>query len=398
VFGPRGYNPFVPNRIIFAAALVAAGVVGGAAALAFGSVLGDGGTTTIVEAAAARDAAPVADFEEQADPGTVGEIYREAAPGVIQITSELVTQDPFLGEQRGESLGSGFVIDKDGHIVTNFHVIEGADEVYVNFTSDDRLRARVVGADASTDLALLKIDQQKRALSPLRLGDSDAVRVGDEVVAIGNPFGLDRTVTRGIVSALQREIRSPAGFTIDKVIQTDASINRGNSGGPLLNAEGDVIGVNTQILTGSEAEQGNVGIGFAVPSNTVEEVVAELMEKGRVEHPYLGVSMRDYDDRVAELFNLPDEGALIEEVLPGGPADRAGLRGGDTQVVVDGKSYLVGGDVVVEADGRPIRSADELSSAIAAKEPGQKLELEVRRGEGTETMVATLGRRPTASG
>jgi S1-C subfamily serine protease len=382
----------VLSKLSFVAALVASGLIGGAATLAVGSAIWDGATTTVVEEADPSSAA-VANLAEEAEPGSVGEIYRAAGPGVVQISSEVVSTDPFFGERRGRSLGSGFVWDTEGHIVTNFHVVDGAEQVYVNFTQDDRLGAEVVGTDPSTDLALLKIDvENKRALSPIPLGDSDAVRVGDEVVAIGNPFGLDRTVTRGIVSALQREIRAPNNFTIDKVIQTDAAINRGNSGGPLLNAEGEVIGVNTQIATaGSE---GNVGIGFAVPVNTVKKVVGELIASGRVDHAYLGITMADLNEEIARLFDLPERGVLIATVQPGSPADRAGLRGGDTNVVVEGTSYVLGGDVVLQVDGRDVDTADDLRSAVAEREPGDELKLRILRDRAEEDITVELGRQP----
>jgi S1-C subfamily serine protease len=376
---------------------LAAGLVGGGAAFAIGAaVWDDSGTTTVVERSNGDgDVSVSALAEDETQPRTIGEIYREMGPGVVQITSEVVS-DSFFGEQRGEALGSGFVIDKQGHVVTNYHVVQNASEVYVNFSQDDQLEAEVVGVDPSTDLALLKVDAHQRALTPLTLGDSDGVRVGDEVVAIGNPFGLDRTVTSGIVSALQRQIRAPNNFTIDKVIQTDAPINRGNSGGPLLNAQGDVIGVNTQIATGGTSE-GNVGIGFAVPSNTVKKVVSELRAHGRVDHAYLGISMQDVSERVAELFNLSAEGVLITEVAPGSPAERAGLRGGDTSVVVDGQSYMLGGDVITKADGRDVESGDALRSLVASKEPGDEIELEIQRGDETETITVELGRQPTTA-
>jgi len=379
------------SKVVIAAAAAIAGLLGGGLAFAIGTAVWDGETTTVVERVAAGPSQQPAVFDASGDAETVGEIYRDAAPGVVQITSQIVVESLF-GEQRGESLGSGFVIDKDGHIVTNYHVIEGADKVYVNFTRDDQIRARVVGVDPSTDLALLKLDEQRRALSPIPLGDSDAVRVGDEVVAIGNPFGLERTVTRGIVSALQRQIQAPNGFTIDKVIQTDAAINKGNSGGPLLDARGRVIGVNAQI---ESQTGGNIGIGFAIPVNTVKKVVKELRESGRVEHAYLGVNMQPIEDRVAELFKLPKEGVLVASVVPGSPADKAGLEGGNTQVVVEGESYVIGGDVVTKADGRPLTSPDKLSSVISDKEPGDRLELEVVRGNETMTISVTLGRQPT---
>ena len=374
-----------------------AGLVGGGAAFAIGSAVWDDGTTTVVQQADAAGDVPVSALAEgdETQPRTIGEIYREMGPGVVQITSEVVSEG-FFGEQRDEALGSGFVVDKQGHVVTNYHVVQNAAEVYVNFSQDDQLKAEVVGVDPSTDLALLKVDAHQRALTPLTLGNSDDLQVGDEVVAIGNPFGLDRTVTSGIVSALQRQIQAPNDFTIDKVIQTDAPINRGNSGGPLLNARGDVIGVNTQIATGGTS-QGNVGIGFAVPSNTVKKVVAEIREHGRVDHAYLGISMQDVDERVAELFDLSADGVLITEVVPGSPADEAGIRGGDTPVVVHGQSYMLGGDVVTRADGRDVESADALRSLVASKEPGDELKLEIERGDESETITVELGRQPTSA-
>ncbi len=377
-------------------AALAAGLLGGGAAFAIGTaVWGGGTTTTVVQEADGEGNTSVAAFASETDPGTIGDVYREASPGVVQITSEVMSES-FFGEQRGEALGSGFVIDKQGHVVTNYHVVQGADQVYVNFSRDDRLEAEVVGADPSTDLALLKVDAHQRALTPLTLGDSDRVDVGDAVVAIGNPFGLDRTVTSGIVSAVQRQIQAPNSFTIDKVIQTDAPINRGNSGGPLLNARSEVIGVNTQIATGGTTD-GNVGIGFAVPANTVKEVVGELRTNGRVDHPYLGIRMQDVDERVARLFNIPDRGVLVTEVSPGSPADEAGLEGGDTSAVVEGESYVLGGDVVTKVDGQDVDSTDELRSLIAAKEPGDEIELEIRRGDETETITVELGRQPTTA-
>ena len=256
----------------YVASVAAAGLLGGGVAFAVGSAMWDeGGTTTVVEAAdAATEPPSFGSVTGEEEGGSIADVYRRVSPGVVQVTSSVLT-DSVFGPQRREGLGSGFVVDKDGHIVTNYHVVQGATEVFVNFSQDDQLKARIVGTDPTTDIALLKIDGHRRGLAPILLGNSDEIKVGDEVVAIGNPFGFERSITAGIVSALQREIVSPNNFPIDQVIQTDAAINRGNSGGPLLNAEGEVIGVNTQIATaGSE---GNVGIGFAVPVNTVKDVV-----------------------------------------------------------------------------------------------------------------------------
>jgi S1-C subfamily serine protease len=377
------------------AGLLAAAVLGGGLAFGVGTAVWDGGTTTTV----VRDslATNVSQPEGDADGGSAlaGRIYRNAAPGVVQVTSSIQQQDPLLGPQPGQALGSGFVIDKLGHVVTNFHVVDGANEIFVNFSGDDRMKAELVGTDPSTDIAVLKIDANQRALTPLPLGDSDAVRVGDPVVAIGNPFGLDRTVTAGIVSAVQRQIIAPNGYPIDKVIQTDAAINKGNSGGPLLNAAGQVIGVNSQI----ESETGgNVGIGFAVPINTVREVASALIKDGTVEHAYLGIRMQDIDESLAAFARVPDSGVLITEVAPGSPADEAGLQGGDTSVVVDGQTYTLGGDVIARVGDETVESADEVQRIVAESDPGDELELGIVRDGSEETVNVKLGLRPADSG
>ena len=379
--------------------LFVAALVGGGAAVAIGAAIdsGEGGTTTVFNpvASAADSSGPIqADSDDSL---TVQEIYQHAGPGVLQVTSTSVdSSDPFFGPQARVSLGSGFVIDKDGYIVTNYHVIESARQIEVNFSGDDRVQATIVGVDPSTDLALLKISAQARALTPLPLGDSDAVRVGDAVVAIGNPFGLERTVTAGIVSALQREITAPNGYTIDKVIQTDAGINQGNSGGPLLNARGEVIGVNSQIEPGNTGT-GNPGIGFAVPSATLREVVSQIREGGKVEHAYLGVFTQPIDEVLARTYRLPvEKGVIVAEVIPGSPADEAGIRDGDRSVIFGGQSYVLGGDIVTAADGEQVASADDLRRLIAEKDPGDAMTLDIRRGESKRTVSVTLGRRPIA--
>ena len=286
-------------------------------------------------------------------------------------------------------------MDKSGHIVTNYHVVEGADTIRVSFSNQDTLDATVVGVDPSTDLAVLKVDASARALTPLPIGDSEHVAVGDPVVAIGNPFGLERTVTSGIVSALQRRVTAPNGFAIDHVIQTDAAINHGNSGGPLFNARGEVIGVNSQIETGGQ-NGGNVGIGFAVPSNTVKSVIAQILATGRVEHAYLGVSVREITPELAQQFGLPvDTGVLVDEVKPGTGAAVAGLRGGTRNVVVAGESYRLGGDLIVAVDGKRIVTGDQLREVIAAHQPGDQLTLKVYRGQAERTVTVKLGRQPT---
>jgi S1-C subfamily serine protease len=372
-----------------------AAVLGAGVALAVDEAVGGEGGTTVVREVASASEAP-ASFES-AEGRSIGDIYARSARGVVQVIATQVSSDsPFFGPQETRASGSGFVIDKAGHIVTNYHVIEGAREVQVNFSGDDRMDAKVVGSDPSSDIAVLQIDAQARALTPLPLGDSDTVRVGDAVIAIGNPFSLERTVTAGIVSALQRRITAPDGFAIDEVIQTDAAINRGNSGGPLLNADGRVIGVNAQIETETG---GNVGIGFAIPINTVKEVVSQLIERGKVEHAYLGVEMATIDETLAETFNLPvEQGVLVMRVHDDSPAERAGLKGGTTNVVVDGESYLLGGDIITKAEDEEIESADELGNVVASNDPGDEVEFEIRREGETQTITVTLGRRPSTVG
>jgi S1-C subfamily serine protease len=371
------------------AALAAAALLGGGAALGGAVATGvlEGETTIVTRTVAAQvpaSAVPGRDLSIQ-------QIYERSAPAVVQITSSIGGGSGFGGG--GQALGSGFVIDKDGHIVTNFHVVDGATSIEVSFSNQDTLDAVLVGVDPSTDLAVLKVDAGARALTVLPLADSDEVTVGDAVVAIGNPFGLERTVTAGIVSALQRNVTAPNGATIDHVIQTDAPINSGNSGGPLFDAVGEVIGVNSQIQTAGGS--GNVGIGFAVPSNTVEYVVSQIIASGQVDRAFLGVGAREIDSELARTFELPvDSGLLVETVAPDSGAARAGLEGGDTPVVVAGVSYTTGGDVIVAAGGKRVTTVAELRDVLADHAPGATIELQIYRGDDEKTVTVTLGRQP----
>ncbi len=380
--------------LIRVGALLAAGILGGGIAVGVDRAVGDEGGTTVVREVAAGT--PESTSFRNTTGRTISDIYATARRGVVQVlATSVVSNNPVFGAQEERALGSGFVIDKAGHVVTNYHVVEGASRVEVSFSGNDEMPATVVGSDPSTDIAVLRIKSaQNRSLTPLELGSSAGVQVGDAVVAIGNPFGLERTVTAGIVSALQRQITAPNGFAIDQVIQTDASINHGNSGGPLLNADGRVIGVNSQIETESG---GNVGIGFAVPIDTVKEVVSQLLEEGHVEHAYIGIEMATVTDELATNVRLPVEsGVLIQVVRPDSPADAAGLRGGTTRVVVDGESFLVGGDVITKADGQTIESAEQLRSVVTAKQPGDELTLEIHRADETEEVTVELGRQPSS--
>jgi S1-C subfamily serine protease len=306
--------------------------------------------------------------------------------------------DPFgFGTPQTETykaLGSGFVVDKAGHIVTNYHVIAGAKSVEVSFSNSDNMKAKIVGSDPSTDIAVLQIDARSRALTPLLLGNSDRVRVGDAVVAIGNPLGFDRSVTAGIVSAVQRAISAPNEYPIDHVIQTDAPINHGNSGGPLINSRGEVIGVNAWIATGSGS-----GIGFAIPVNTVRDVAAQLIRSGKVEHPFIGVTAKPLTPEIAKLFNLPTaHGLLVAGVQGGSGAAAAGLRAASQQAVVSGESWPIGGDLIISADGVQLSSVDQLRDVIAAKKPGESISLQVYRGKTRLTISVKLGRQPSRQG
>jgi S1-C subfamily serine protease len=288
-------------------------------------------------------------------------------------------------------------MDKAGHIVTNYHVVANARSVEVSFSNSDNLKAKIVGADPSTDIAVLQVDARSRALTPVPFGNSDRVHVGDAVVAIGNPLGYDRSVTAGIVSALQRAITAPNQYPIDHVIQTDAPINHGNSGGPLIDARGNVIGVNAQIATGNSGGDGNIGIGFAIPINTVRTVAAQLIQKGTVEHAFIGVTAKSVTPQVAHLFRLPAKhGLLVVSVEPGSGAAAAGLRAGTDTAVVSGESWPVGGDLIVAADGRALSDVDQLRDAVGSKKPGQSLGLVIFRGNTKRTLTVKLGRQPSS--
>jgi S1-C subfamily serine protease len=393
---PRGLKRAVPL-------LIAAGL-GGGTALAGAEVTGvlDDSPTVINTVESLEPSAPVSFAENRRL--SVSDIYERSGPGVVQITTTTVRRidtDPFFNalgfpqQRRQKALGSGFVIDKAGHIATNFHVVEGAETVEVSFSNRDSVNARVVGTDPSTDIAVLEVNVDAGALTPLDLGDSDHLQVGDSVVAIGNPFGLERSVTAGIVSALHRPLTAPNDFTIDDVIQTDAAINSGNSGGPLIDARGRVVGVNSAIATGNTGAQGNIGIGFAVPINTVRDVASQLIERGKVEHAFLGIGVQPVDREVSRLFDLPvRRGLMVVRVYDSSAADKAGLRAGTDEVVVSGESYLLGGDILVAIDGRELATGEDLRDAISARKPGDKLTIEAYRGSEKRSFEVTLGRQP----
>ena len=345
-----------------AAVLVAAAAIGVGGAATYAGLAPEG-TRTVVRQETVSNGEPAANTTGL----SVSDIYQRTQKGVVEITvTTSQSTNPFGGQQTQQAQGSGFVYDSNGRIITNQHVVEGATSISVRFWNGKTYKAELVGSDPSTDLAVIKVDAPASVLTPLTLADSDAVAVGDNVVAIGSPFGLENTVTSGIVSALHRQMTSPNNFSIDDSIQTDAAINHGNSGGPLLNAEAQVIGVNAQIESDSG---GNDGVGFAIPSNTVKSIVSELISTGKAEHAYLGVSVETVNASVR-----------ITEVRTGTPAADAGLQSGDTIVSVDGKRIV---------------SGDGLTSAISTKKPGDTVSITYSRGGQSHTVKIELASRPT---
>jgi S1-C subfamily serine protease len=387
------------RRLLPIAALSA--VLGGIAAVGVveGLDLGNRSTTTVVQQA------PLAgtDTASDSDGGgalTAGDIYKRDGPGVVFIRAQIVqrTSSPFdfgLPQvQQGIATGSGFVIDKDGTILTNAHVVSGATRVTVQFADKQRVVAKVLGKDPSTDLALLKVDPAGLQLTLLTLGSSKDVQVGDPAIAIGNPFGLERTLTTGVISAIHRVIQAPNNFQIDDALQTDAPINPGNSGGPLIDATGKVIGINSQIATGGNGNNTSTGIGFAVPIDTAKEIIPQLKKSGRVDRGYLGIQTLTVDSSLSDL-NLPvKHGALVQSVTPGGPADKAGIKAGDIPATLDGNAIQIGGDIIVKIDDKEIRSDDDLTNAVADAKPGQKVKVTLVRAGKTRTVDVTLGERP----
>ena len=357
-----------PHRIIIASLLAAACLGAGGGAVAFATL--HDGSKTVVKSVTVHEAQPVA---SSSAPLSVNQIYRNAYRGVVEITvvsNSSQQSTPFGGGGSGqtEAEGSGWVYDNDGHIVTNEHVVDGATSIKVQFWNGKTYTAHLVGADKTTDLAVIKVDAPSSQLFPLSVGSSTDLQVGDGVVAIGSPFGLEETVTSGIVSALHRSISSQTQFTISNAIQTDAAINHGNSGGPLLDSQGRVVGVNSQI----KSESGdNAGVGFAIPSATVAQVAPQLISSGKATHAYLGVSI-----------DASSSSATIAKVQSGTAAANAGLKAGD---------------VITGINGHAIASGDDLSAAINSYKPGDKLQVTYQRGGSEHTTTVTLGTRPNGS-
>jgi S1-C subfamily serine protease len=320
-------------------------------------------------------------------------VYREAGSSVVNITSRSVSYDFFFNPIPRQGSGSGFFYDTQGHIVTNYHVIADADELQVTLADGQTVPAQIVGSDPSNDLAVIKVDLPAGSIRPLPIGDSTQVYVGQFVLAIGNPFGLERTLTFGIVSALGRVIESPNQRFIGEVIQSDVAINPGNSGGPLLNLTGQVIGVNSAILSPSGA---NAGIGFAISARTVQRVVPVLIRDGRYPHPSLGVRVIELTPQRAALFRragvqLPDQGLLIAELVANGPAARAGLRGPDRLARVGNVSLPLGGDVIVAINNQPITTSQDLIVYLETQtQVGETVQVKVLRDGREQVLPVTL--------
>jgi len=397
------------KRIVipFLSALFGGGIV--VAVVAAAGDLGKSQTTTVTTVQAAAPITPSNASQQKTIGLTPHEVYVRDAPGVAFVTSTVVQKgesSPFNlfggGEtqRQGVATGSGIVIDANGTILTNYHVIANAIKVTVSFEKGQTVEAQVVGKDPSNDLAVLHIPTDGLTLHPLALGDSSAAQVGDPVYAIGNPFDLQRTLTTGVVSALQRQITAPNGFTIDNVLQTDAPINPGNSGGPLLNAAGQVIGINSQIETGGSGN-GSVGIGFAVPINTAKSEISQLEKGGTVRGAYLGLTSLTVDGSLSAL-NLPvKSGALVQAVQKSTAAEKAGIRGGTVSANTEDGQVAVGGDIVVGLDGKKVTSSEDLANDIEEKKPGDKITVELWRASGggkyeKKTLTATLGSRPNS--
>ena len=408
---PPAGRPRRGSALVIAGVAVAAGLAGGGVVAAVDHNSSSSTTTpTAAPTTTSNDPSEFpSSFTARSSAGgeSINAIYQADGPGVVTVlatsqTSGSTGSSTIPGSSQPSqpqatiSQGSGFVLDKNGYILTNEHVVDGAKTVRVSFANKENVAATVIGSDRSTDLALLKVNVPSNQLHPLALGNSGVVHVGDPVIAIGNPFGLASTVTAGIVSALQRQITAPNGFAIDHAIQTDAAINHGNSGGPLINAAGQVIGINAQLPSNSNVD-GNVGIGFAIPIDTAKPVIAQLRQSGRVSHAWLGISGANIDSTLPQGLHLPSKtGVLISGIVPNGPADKAGIHPGNNSVVVSGQPYCTGGDVITAVDGKPITSFDSLANAIGSKRPGDKVKLTLKSNAGSRTVEVTLGSQPSS--
>jgi putative serine protease PepD len=319
-------------------------------------------------------------------------VYKQASPAVANILTKATEYDFFMDPVPVEGAGSGFVIDPRGYILTNFHVVQEAQSIEVVLGDQSRYAAKFIGADQRNDVALLKVDPKGKHLASLPLGDSSTLQVGQKVLAIGNPFGFQSTLTTGVVSALGRTVQTSQTTFIDEAIQTDAAINRGNSGGPLINSHGDVIGINSAIYTPSGT---TAGIGFAIPINTAKAIAHDLMTDGRVHRAFLGVDTFPVNEYLADALGLPvQEGLLVETVTRGGPAAASGIHGGDRVVQVGMRRIYIGGDVIVAIDGQRVASQVDVSLVLNRKRPGDNVTVTVYRGGKKLDITVKLADRP----
>jgi S1-C subfamily serine protease len=338
--------------------------------------------------------APAGQFPLSSDEEINVRVYGQASPGVVNITKRVVENDFFYGPVPSESTGSGCVLDKDGNILTNYHVVESADSLVVSMPDKTKHHAKIVGHDKQNDLAIIQVaNVPKERLHPISLGDSSALKVGQKVLAIGNPLGLQNTLTTGIVSSLGRRIQTEDGTLIDSVIQTDAAINPGNSGGPLLNTAGEMIGINTSIFTIRGG--GSIGIGFAIPANTVRRVAAELIQNHRIVRPWFGIDGYPLDEDFASVLNLPSHsGILIARVYRGSSAEKAGIQGASQIAILYNRRFLIGGDILTEVDDKPVGSTEELQLALESKRSGDTVRVTIYRGKSKVQKTVTLLEAP----
>ncbi len=338
-------------------------------------------------------AVPVEQLALSRDEETNIKVYSSVSPGVVNITRTVVEYEFFFTPVAREGTGSGCVLDQDGHILTNYHVIESAESLEVALPDRTKYHAKVVGVDQQNDLAVIRlIDAPKERLHPIPFGNSDALKVGQKVLAIGNPLGLQNTLTVGIVSSVGRRIRTESGDLVDNVIQTDAAINPGNSGGPLLNTSGEMIGINTSIFT---IGGGNIGIGFAIPINTIRRVATELIREGRIIRPWFGVEGYSLNEELAGDLNLPvHTGILVARVHRGSSADKAGINGASQIALLYNERILIGGDIITEIDSQPVSSLDELRLLLEKKRPGDTVKVTLYRGRSSLQKSVSLVEAP----
>src|SRR5690348_9567468 len=318
-------------------------------------------------------------------------IYRQASPAVANILTKATEYDFFMDPVPVEGAGSGFIIDPRGYILTNYHVVEGAQSIEVVLGDQSRYQAKFIGADQRNDVALIKIDPKGKQLTSLKLGDSNAIQVGQKVLAIGNPFGFQSTLTTGVVSALGRTVQTSQTTAIEEAIQTDAAINRGNSGGPLINSHGEVIGINSAIYTPTGT---TAGIGFAIPINTAKSIANDLITSGRVHRAFLGVQTLSVSGGLAEALDLPvQEGLLVEVVTKGGPAADAGIHGGDRIAEAGMRRFYIGGDVIVSIDGQKVNNDFDVNLVLNHHRPGDTVNVTLYRGGKKMDIPVKLGER-----